>query len=440
MTKRIAIFLILLLFALSPASLEARLAAERSVLKNGLVLLTSEQGALPMVTFNLLVRAGSRHDSQGKEGLANLTSRLLTYGTKKKTALEISEMVDFIGAGLSTGSGEELATISMTLLKKHLPIGVELLAGILTEAVFPQEEIGRQKQQVIASIRGKQEDPGEIAQMAFMGALYPKSPYGRPVEGTENSVTGIERSSVLDFYERYYRPNRAILAVVGDVSHQEMVAALTQAFKDWKMGPSDSEVSPHPSPGAAEFIRVNKSITQANIIIGHEGVPRGHPDYYAIQVMNYILGGGGFTSRLMEEIRNQRGLAYSVYSLFYGDKYVGTFQATMQTKNESAGEAIRIATEEIRRIRDDGVTAEELEAAQSYLTGSFPLRLDTNRRIAGFLAQIEHLELGLDYVERYPDLIRAVSRADIQRVAQSYLRPEKLIVVVVADQAKAALK
>ncbi|MBI2360643.1 MAG: insulinase family protein, partial [Deltaproteobacteria bacterium] len=237
-----------------------------------------------------------------------------------------------------------------------------------------------------------------------------------------------------------YRPNRAILAVVGDVSHQQMVSALGQAFKGWKMGPSESEVSPQPTPGAPEVVRVNKNITQANIIVGHAGVPRGHPDYYAIQVMNYILGGGGFTSRLMEEVRNQRGLAYSVYSGFYSDNYIGTFQATMQTKNETAGEAIRIAREEIDRIRQRGVTEEELEAAKSYLIGSFPLRLDTNRRIAGFLAQVEYLELGSDYVERYPDLIRAVSREGVQRAAERYLQPEKLIVVVVADQGKAALK
>lgn len=440
MIKRMAIFFILSLIALPPASLEARLAAQRSVLENGLVLLTSEQRALPMITFNLLVRAGSIYDPQGKQGLANLTSRLLRQGTKKRNALEISEMLDFIGAELSTGSGEEVATISMTLLKKHLPIGLELLAEILTEAVFPEEEIGRQKQQVIASIRGKQEDPGEIAQMAFMDALYPKSPYGRPVEGTEKSVADMERSSLLSFYGRYYRPHRAILAVVGDVSHPEVVAALTEALKGWKKGPSENEVSPHPSAGAAAFIRVNKNITQANITIGHEGVPRGHPDYYAIQVMNYILGGGGFASRLMEEIRNQRGLAYSVYSFFSSDKYAGTFQAAMQTKNETAAQAIRIAKEEIRRMQEESVSGEELEAAKSYLTGSFALRLDTNRRIAGFLAHVEYYGLGLDYVERYPDLIRAVSREDVQGAAKRYLRPEKLIVVVVADQAKAALK
>ena len=185
MRKQVRIFLFCCLAVLLPTSAQARLEAQRSVLENGLVLLTSEQRALPMVTFNLLLKAGSRYDSRGEDGLANLTSRLLTHGTKRRTAVEISETLDFIGANLSAGCSEELATVSLTLLKKHLPIGLELLAEILTESVFPQEEIERQKQMVIASIKGKLEDPGEIAQMKFMEALYPRSPYGRPVEGTE---------------------------------------------------------------------------------------------------------------------------------------------------------------------------------------------------------------------------------------------------------------
>src|SRR3990167_4534645 len=405
MRKQVRIFLFCCLAVLLPNSAQARLEAQRSVLENGLVLLTSEQRALPMVTFNLLLKAGSRYDSRGEDGLANLTSRLLTHGTKRRTAVEISETLDFIGANLSAGCSEELATVSLTLLKKHLPIGLELLAEILTESVFPQEEIERQKQMVIASIKGKLEDPGEIAQMKFMEALYPRSPYGRPVEGTEASVKAIPREDLSKFYERYYRPDRAILAVVGDVSHQEMLAGLEGAFKRWKGGTSGREVLPAPAAGPPDFIRVDKKITQANIVIGHEGVTRGHPDYYAIQVMNYILGGGGFSSRLMDSVRNERGLAYSVYSSFDADKHVGTFQVAMQTKNESAEEAIRIAAEEIRRIREKGVSEEELQSAKDYLIGSFPLRFDTNRRLAGFFAQVEFFELGLDYPDRYPEMI-----------------------------------
>jgi len=436
-----AISLIFLYLATTviPASVEARLAPRRTVLENGLIVLTSEQRALPMVTFNLLIEAGSRFESAGREGTANLVARLLTYGTRTRTATQIGEALDFIGATLSAGCDEETATVSLTVLKKDLQTGVDLFADALTVSTFPQTEIDRQQQSVIASIRAKQEEPGQIAQEKFREALFQDSAYGRPVEGTMESVGRVDRGALLQFYEAYYRPNRAILAVVGDVSHEETVGLLEKLLRGWERRGSSSQPPPTASPAAAGFIRVNKDLTQANILIGHHGVPRNHPDYYAIQVMNYILGSGGFSSRLMDSIRNERGLAYSVYSAFDADKYAGSFQLAMQTKNESAGEAIRVAMEEVRKIRDQGVTREELQAAKDYLTGSFPLRFDSNRRVGAFLTQMEYFGLGMDYMDRYADVIRSVSREDVLRVARSRLQPDKWIVVVVADQSKAGL-
>jgi zinc protease len=414
----------------------ANMVPQRSVLGNGIILLTSEQRALPMVSIELLIDAGSRHDTPKQEGLANLTARLLTYGTQRRTALQISETLDFIGAGLSAGCGEDLATVSMTVLKKDLATGLELLAEVLTQSTFPQEEIDRQKQSIIASIKAREENPGDIAQRRFAAALYPQSPYGRPVEGSEASVKGLEPQSLRAFYERYYRPNRTILSVVGDVSHQEIARALNQAFRSWPKGePATAPVAPS-KVGSGETLRVNKGLTQANIILGHAGVGRENPDYYAIQVMNYILGGGGFSSRMLDSIRNERGLAYSVYSYFSAEKGHGTFELVMQTKNETALEAIRIAKAEIRRMREDLVTEAELSDAKDYLTGSFPLRFDTNRKVANFLAQVEYFQLGLDYPDRYADLIRKVTREDVQHVAQKYLKPEALITVIVANQKK----
>lgn len=435
--KKLAVFLLWTLLTSIPHPLEARPIPQRSVLENGLVLLTSEQRALPMVTFNLLLDAGSRYDPKGAEGLANLTARLLTYGTRFRTALQLSETLDFIGAPLSSWCSEELAAVSLTLLKKDLDVGLNLLAEILTASVFPPEEIKREKQSIVASIKARREDPGDIAEKKFLDALFPQSPYGRPVEGTEDSVRAIDRASLTDFYERFYRPNRAILAVVGDISHKEIGEKLSRAFQSWEKRILPKAEPPTPSFGPATFIRINKNLTQANIIIGHEGVPRSHPDYYAIQVMNYILGGGGFSSRLMDSVRNERGLAYSVYSRFDADKYVGTFQITMQTKNETADEAIRIALEEIRRMREQGVSEEELKAAKDYLIGSFPLRLDTNRKVTQFLAQVEFFGLGLDYLERYPEWIRRITREELLRVARRYLKPERLVIVVVANHEKA---
>jgi zinc protease len=429
------LFPILSIYLLAPPAM-ANMIPQRSVLANGMILLTSEQRALPMVSIELLIDAGSRHDVPKQEGLANLTARLLTYGTQRRTALQISDTLDFIGAGLSAGCSEDLASLSMTVLKKDLATGLELLAEVLTQSTFPQDEIDRQKQSIIASIKAREESPGDIAGRRFAAALYPQSPYGRPVEGSEVSVKGLEQQSLRAFYERYYRPNRTILSVVGDISHQDIARALNEAFRSWAKGePATPPVAPS-KIGSAEIIRVNKDLTQANVVLGHEGVGRENPDYYAIQVMNYILGGGGFASRTLDSIRNERGLAYSVYSYFSAEKGHGTFELVMQTKNDTALEAIRIAKAEIHRMREELVTEGELSDAKDYLTGSFPLRFDTNRRVANFLAQVEYFQLGLDYPERYPDLIRKVTRVDVRRVAQTYLKPEKLITVIVANQKK----
>ncbi len=222
-----------------------------------------------MVTFHLLIKAGSRYDPKGREGLAGITSRLLTYGTSKRTALEISETLDFIGASLTTGSRTERASVSLNILKKDLDTGLQLLAEILTDSVFPSEEIERQKQSVLATIKAKKENPRAVAHEKFRSALFPQGPYGRPVEGAEDSVKNIDRRSLANFYDAFYRPNRSILAVVGDISHGEMVKKLNNAFQSWEKRTSAQESLPPASPAPAEMIRINKDLTQANIIIGH---------------------------------------------------------------------------------------------------------------------------------------------------------------------------
>ena len=413
---------------------------KRTVLNSGMVLLTSEQRALPMVSIEILIDAGSRHEPANQAGLANLTSKLLTYGTQKRSAVQISETLDFMGASLATGCGEDVASVSMTILKKDLTAGLDLLTEILTQTNFPQAEIDRQKQAVIASIRAREEDPGAVAATAFAAALFPKSPYGRPVEGNEASVKGLQQKTLQEFFARHYRPNRAIIAVVGDVAEQEIAQALNQAMKGWNKGTPGTKPSAPTEVGKPQLVQVNKALTQANIILGHNGVVRGNPDYYAIQVMNYILGGGGFSSRAMDAIRNERGLAYSVYSNFGAEKSHGAFQFVMQTKNETASEAIRIAKEEMRRMREQPVSEQELNDAKDYLVGSFPLRFDTNRRVASFLAQVEYYELGLDYPERYAEFIRKVSREEVSRVARQYLRPDEVITVVVGNVKKVGEK
>ena len=348
--------------------------------------------------------------------------------------------MDFIGASLSTRCDTDLAYIRLTLLQKKLDEGLKLLADLVTGPTFPQAEVEKQKQSVLASIKAKRDNPRQIARDKFYSALFPGSPYGRPVEGTETSVKGIEQKHLVDFYQRFYIPNRAILVVVGDTSHEETTEKLTAMLPSWRKGTLQGTSPPKVLAGTAKIIPVHKKLTQANIVMGHESVTRSNPNYYSLRVLNHILGGGGLSSRLADTIRNERGLAYSIYSHFSSGELTGRFQISMQTKNKTAGEAIPIVREEIHKIRAGGVTEKELQEAKDYLTGSFPLRLDTNRRVARFLGEVEYFGLGLDYMERFPSLIRKVTREDVLRAARKHLTPEKLITVVVADLEKAKVR
>jgi zinc protease len=226
--------------------------------------------------------------------------------------------------------------------------------------------------------------------------------------------------------------------VVGDVTEQEVVALIAESFKGWN--PSGSAAAAPTTPPAIEKTRViaiDKDITQANVVMGHVGINRENPDYYAVSLMNYILGGGGFSSRLMDNIRDNRGLAYSVYSAFAAQKQPGAFRVEVQTKNESTNEAVGEILKEIRRMQAELVSERELADAKAYLTGSFPLRMDTSGKIAGILTSVELFNLGIDYPQKYPALINAVTREDVQRVARKYLLPDRMVVVVVANQQKA---
>jgi zinc protease len=189
-----------------------------------------------------------------------------------------------------------------------------------------------------------------------------------------------------------------------------------------------------------KMIKIDRGITQANIVLGHAGISRDNPNFYPFTVMNYILGSGGFSSRLVEEIRIKRGLAYSVTSYFDAAKYPGSFQIVLQTKNSSAREAISIALQQMERIRKESVSEKELEGAKKYLIGSFPMRLDTQGKLAGFLTQVEYYDLGLDYAKKYPVLIRSVTREDVLRVAKKYLHTKNTILVVVANLKEAGME
>ncbi len=430
---------LILCVGLPDSGLRAMPPVQRMVLPNHLVFLASEEHSLPFVTLQLLIDSGSWRDPPEQEGLAYLTARGLLLGTSRRTVSQINEVLDFMGASLSSSSGRDYATLSLRVLKKDLDKGFDLFMEVLTQPTFPEEEIRREVEKTLAAIQSEDDQPEEVAEKAFLKALFINSPYGHPVEGTKESVPRLTREAVTRFYRAYYHPNRAILTVIGDITDEELKGKFIPRLKKWPVGEIPKLSFTTEVEKEHKTVKIDRPITQANIILGHAGVSRENPDFYAITVMNYILGGGGFSSRLMEEIRNKRGLAYSVVSFFDPGKYPGSFQILLQTKNASAREAISLSLQQMERIREELVSEKELEGAKKYLIGSFPMRLDTQGKLANFLTQVEYYGLGLDYPEKYPSLIQSISREQVLRVAKKYIHPKNTILIVVANLKEAGM-
>jgi zinc protease len=405
------------------------------VLPNGLVWLFSQQTSLPLVTLNLLIKGGTLLDPPGKEGLANLTALLLNQGTKTRTATQIAQEVDFLGARLKAEGQDDFALLSLTVLKKDLPGGVALFQDVLRNPVFAPEEMRRKVSQLQASFKTDEDEPGVVAARAFDRRLFGPNPYGHPPKGTPQGLAAITPKDLEVFHSRYYRPNNAILSLVGDLSPAEAQKVVTQFFGAWEPAPLPELKLPPPPPlSGTELQVIDKNITQANIIWGHLGMARENPDFYAFQIMNYILGGGGFASRLMDNIRENRGLAYSVGSSFEAGLEPGSFTIILETKNATALVAIEQALKEVERLRSQPVAQAELEDAKSYLIGSFSRKMDSLGKRAWLMSYVELYGLGLDYPWRYAGLIRDLTPVAIQKVAAKYLHPERFLLVVVGNQ------
>ncbi len=413
----------------------AQVLGVRQVLPNGLVWLFSRQTGLPLVTLHLLVKAGELRDPQGKEGLANLTATLLSQGTKKRTSTQIAQELDFLGAKFSSHGEDDFALVSLTILKKDLAPGLDLLQDMLYNPAFAPEEIRRKVTQLQGSLKSDEDDAGLVAARNFEERLYGAFPYGHPAKGTMKGLAAITREDLVNFHRVFYRPGNAILSLAGDLTQEEAEKWVSQILGPWQAGPiPELKLPPIPPLEKPQQVVVEKDITQANVVLGNLGISRRNPDFYAFQVMNHILGGGGFTSRLMNDIREKRGLVYSVQSSFDPGVEAGPFAVTLETKNATAGEAVAQVIKELERIKAAPVTEDELKDAKSYLIGSFPRKMDSLSKRTWLLNYVEFYGLGLDYPWRYPDLIKGLGPADIQTVAEKYLHPERYLLVVVGKK------
>lgn len=425
----------------SSLCLAADIAPSKFVTTNGITVLVLEQHFLPIVEIHALIKAGSAQDPPEKAGVANLTASLLDEGTTTRSSKQLAEQIDFVGGSLEAKASEDFTTASARVLKKDVELGFTLLADILQHPAFQKQEFERIRTQLLGEMASDNDDPGHVAMKAFNQLVFHGHPYRWPVNGTEETLTKVTLADVQAFYAKEYQPSQVILTIVGDVTVEQATTLVQTHFGAWKKGGAFPRNIKDPSPIKRKTVQlIEKDLTQSTIILGHGGIQRAHPDFYAVTVMNYILGAGGFSSRLMDSIRDKQGLAYGIMSHFDARLLPGSFWINLQTRTEATNQAIAGVLTELKNIREAPVSDQELAEAKSFLMGSFPLRFDTTAKLAQVLAQVEFYGLGFEYFSQYPKWIERVTKEDVQRVAKQYLDPQRYALVVVGNIAKAKVK
>jgi zinc protease len=407
--------------------------AHREVLPNGIVLLVAERPAVPIVAVRVLMRAGAVYDPSDRAGLANLTGAVVTRGTAKRTGPELDSAIEFVGGSLQAGAARDSLTVSLTAQKKDLMLGLDLVSEVVLTPAFPEAEVARKVAEIQAAIKRSEEDPGTVAARALSRLVFAGHPYGSPVEGTRESVAKLTRDDVVKFYRDHARPDTAVIAVVGAVTVDEARREIMARFGSWAR--PTTPPPPVPSATASGSPReetVKRELTQTTIMLGRQAVLQTDPDYFPLAVASYVLGGGS-ASRLYTRVREESGLAYSVYSWVSPWRHGSSFAVSAQSRTAEAPKVLVMVREELARMGREPVAERELGLAKQFLIGSFPLRLDTSGKVADFLVAVEDRGLGLDYADRYKERIGKVTAADVQRVAAKYFPPPTFNLVIVGD-------
>lgn len=408
----------------------------RHVLSNGVVVYAVEDHDLPLVNISTLVRTGTYLEPSDKVGLAGLVgSQMRAGGTAKMTAEQFDEAADFLAAQLSSGVGSTQGSANLNLLAKDLDKGLGLYFDMLHTPAFQEDRLKLAKSQILQQLERRNDNTPVIESREWGRLLYGAEHFSTR-DATKASIESITRQDLIDFHQKYFQPAGFIIAASGDFKTPELLAKLEAAFKGW---PSNKLAVPDvPKPTqtpVAGIYTVNKpDVNQGRVSIGHIGSTRDNPDSYALEIMNDILGGGGFTSRIMSRVRSDEGLAYSAGSSYgMGVYYPGAFRASFQSKSASTSQAIQIVLDEINRIRTVKVSAEELETSKNSAIETFPRIFSTAAQIASTFAQDEYTKRPADYWDTYRQRIAAVTADDVQRAAQKYLDPSKLVILVVGN-------
>lgn len=407
---------------------------EVRTLDNGLQVVVVMHHEQPAVNLRLIIGAGSAYDPPGRHGVAAFTGALLDQGTTSRSATEIADGIDSIGGLLDVGAGTDLSFVNALVMTDSFEFGLALVAEAARSPAFAPAELERRRQQVLSGFQVSYDDPEYLAGAVLSRLMYGFHPYGLPANGTPDSVPRITREDLLAFHAAHYAPNNALLAIVGDVDAEAAFAATERVFGDWapRTSAADPPAGEIPEPARRVIVIDKPGSLQTAIRVGHTALSRASPDYLPFDVAIKILGGEG-GNRLGSVLRTERSLTYSASAEVGSGRYGGDFIAKTDTRTEATVEALRLTVGEVGRMRRERVSRRELENARAYLAGNFPLSIETPNAIAAQVLESLVYGLELDDLPDYPNRINAVTVEDIRRVARTYLRPDRLAIVLVGE-------
>ncbi len=407
----------------------------RHRLNNGLELLCASHKSLPILSVSLVVNCPAKADPAEKEGTVNLIGKLITEGTGNRSRQDILNELEFIGALYGAHNDWNAIYVEMNVLTKYIDRAMTIFADIARNPSFPEKEFERTRREIIINRLRTLDNAARLCSEHFIRRLYGDLRYGTPLEGTEASIRNITREDLIRLYETYFIPANAVLIMVGDLSDNEFIQIAGQYFSEWPPARKpDQPVQQFSMPEKLSVSLIHKpGAVQSEVRIGHPGIERKNPDYFAVTLMNEILG-GYFLSRINMNLREDKGLTYGAHSAFSSRKDRGTFYVNAPVHAQATAEAIIEIIKEIENIRKNPVTTEELQNARGYLVGVFPIAFESGDQLAAALANITVFELPDDYYANYREKITRVSAEDIQQAAQKYLHPGRLQVVVTADR------
>ncbi|SHF62041.1 zinc protease [Litoreibacter ascidiaceicola] len=389
-----------------------------------------EETSIPFTALEIRFKGGASLDAEGKRGAAYLMSGLLDEGAGDLTSTEFALAAEELAFKYDFDASSDSFSVSAQFLTENRDASLELLRKALNEPRFDQDAVDRVRAQVLSIIASDSEDPNDIAGKTFASLAYGDHPYATKLEGTAESVTMLTRDDLIASHKSLLTRDRVYVGAVGDISAEELGVILDELLGALpETGPDLPGPAPFLLSGGETVVPYNTP--QSVAIFGHAGIERTDPDFFAAYVMNQVLGSGGFGSRLMDEVREKRGLTYGVYSYLVLREHVNLVMGQVSSSNDSVAEAISVIRDEWAKMADEGVTEEELETAKTYLTGAYPLRFDGNARIANILASMQFDDLPIDYIDSRNSQVEAVTLEDIKRVSKRLLKPENLHFVVV---------